>query len=48
VIGKGYYELHNYGILADVAPTVLDLMGLAKPPEMTGRSLIKARANIEV
>ncbi|MGA1683008.1 MAG: 2,3-bisphosphoglycerate-independent phosphoglycerate mutase [Gemmobacter sp.] len=28
------------GRLADVAPTVLDLMGLAPPPEMTGRSLI--------
>jgi 2,3-bisphosphoglycerate-independent phosphoglycerate mutase len=48
VIGKGYYELHNYGILADVAPTVLDLMGLAKPTEMTGRSLIKAHADIEI
>lgn len=28
------------GRLADVAPTVLDLMGLDLPPEMTGRSLI--------
>ena len=28
------------GRLADVAPTVLDLMGLPLPPEMTGRSLI--------
>ena len=28
------------GILADVAPTVLDLMGLEKPVEMTGKSLI--------
>ena len=27
--------------LADIAPTVLDLMGLEKPPEMTGISLIK-------
>lgn len=26
--------------LADVAPTVLELMGLAQPPEMTGKSLI--------
>ncbi|KPQ06861.1 MAG: 2,3-bisphosphoglycerate-independent phosphoglycerate mutase GpmI [Rhodobacteraceae bacterium HLUCCA12] len=30
------------GRLADVAPTLLDLMGLAKPPEMTGHSLIEA------
>ncbi len=28
------------GVLADVAPTVLDLMDIPKPPEMTGRSLI--------
>ena len=29
------------GILADVAPTVLDLMGLEKPTEMTGESLVE-------
>jgi 2,3-bisphosphoglycerate-independent phosphoglycerate mutase len=29
------------GILADVAPTVLDLMGIAVPEEMTGRSLLR-------
>lgn len=29
------------GVLADVAPTVLDLMGLEKPAEMTGTSLIE-------
>ncbi|PWE29332.1 2,3-bisphosphoglycerate-independent phosphoglycerate mutase [Maritimibacter sp. 55A14] len=28
------------GRLADLAPTVLELMGLPKPPEMTGESLI--------
>ncbi len=28
------------GSLADVAPTLLHIMGLAQPPEMTGRSLI--------
>ncbi len=32
-------QLKN-GILADLAPTVLDLLGLTKPPEMTGNSLI--------
>jgi 2,3-bisphosphoglycerate-independent phosphoglycerate mutase len=31
------------GILADVAPTVLDLLGIPEPPEMTGRSLIERR-----
>ncbi len=29
------------GRLADLAPTLLELMGLAPPPEMTGRSLIR-------
>lgn len=28
------------GVLADVAPTVLRLMGLPQPPEMTGTALI--------
>jgi 2,3-bisphosphoglycerate-independent phosphoglycerate mutase len=31
---------HEGGILADVAPTVLELLGIAQPPEMTGRSLL--------
>jgi arylsulfatase A-like enzyme len=30
--------------LADIAPTLLELMGLAKPAEMTGRSLIRPAA----
>ena len=29
------------GILADVAPTLLDMLGVAQPEEMTGRSLIR-------
>ena len=29
------------GRLADLAPTLLDLMGLARPAEMTGRSLLR-------
>jgi 2,3-bisphosphoglycerate-independent phosphoglycerate mutase len=28
------------GILADVAPTVLELLGIAQPAEMTGRTLL--------
>jgi 2,3-bisphosphoglycerate-independent phosphoglycerate mutase len=28
------------GILADVAPTVLDLLGIPKPPQMTGSTLL--------
>ena len=31
------------GVLADVAPTLLQLMGIEKPVEMTGSSLISAR-----
>ena len=30
----------NNGILADIAPTVLNIMGIQKPDEMTGKSLI--------
>ena len=30
----------NNGILADIAPTVLDIMGVQKPDEMSGKSLI--------
>lgn len=40
VIGEGYYQLCARGKLADVAPTVLDLLGLEKPKQMTGDSLI--------
>lgn len=32
--------LREGGTLADVAPTMLDIMGLKKPSEMTGESLI--------
>jgi len=28
------------GVLGDVAPTVLEVMGLSKPEEMTGSSLL--------
>jgi 2,3-bisphosphoglycerate-independent phosphoglycerate mutase len=41
VIGDGYYALRPRGILADVAPTVLDLLGIPQPEEMTGRSVIE-------
>lgn len=32
--------MHPVGVLADVAPTVLKLLGVAQPPEMTGTPLI--------
>ena len=34
-------KLETEGILADVAPTILELMGMPQPAEMTGKSLIK-------
>jgi 2,3-bisphosphoglycerate-independent phosphoglycerate mutase len=34
-------SLRDGGILADVAPTVLAVLGIEQPPEMTGRSLIE-------
>ncbi|HEY4427651.1 MAG TPA: 2,3-bisphosphoglycerate-independent phosphoglycerate mutase [Solirubrobacteraceae bacterium] len=33
-------SLRDGGILADVAPTVLEALGIEQPPQMTGRSLI--------
>jgi 2,3-bisphosphoglycerate-independent phosphoglycerate mutase len=33
-------NLRSGGILADIAPTVLDIMDIKKPAEMTGRSLL--------
>jgi 2,3-bisphosphoglycerate-independent phosphoglycerate mutase len=32
-------ELRQGGILADVAPTILALLGDEQPPEMTGENL---------
>jgi len=33
-------KLRDGGTLADVAPTLLEMMGLPQPEEMTGKSLI--------
>jgi 2,3-bisphosphoglycerate-independent phosphoglycerate mutase len=38
------FTLREGGVLADVAPTVLELMELDKPTEMTGRSLVETVA----
>ena len=37
-------QLRDGGELSDLAPTVLDLVGLERPPAMTGTSLL-AREN---
>ncbi|MCC5638938.1 2,3-bisphosphoglycerate-independent phosphoglycerate mutase [Nostoc sp. CHAB 5844] len=34
-------ELRKDGNLADIAPTILEILQLPQPPEMTGRSLVK-------
>lgn len=40
VIGCGDVALRKDGVLADIAPTMLDILGLEKPEEMTGNSII--------
>ncbi|MBQ4093763.1 MAG: 2,3-bisphosphoglycerate-independent phosphoglycerate mutase, partial [Oscillospiraceae bacterium] len=39
VIGREC-ELREGGVLADIAPTMLKLLGLPQPAEMTGKSII--------
>ncbi|MGC8867107.1 MAG: 2,3-bisphosphoglycerate-independent phosphoglycerate mutase [Elusimicrobiales bacterium] len=43
VVGQGVenMKLANRGMLRDIAPTVLDFMGIEKPADMTGSSLIE-------
>ncbi len=41
LIDKDYHPALNNGKLADIAPTILQLMGIPQPPEMGGVSLIK-------
>ncbi|MBI3605138.1 MAG: 2,3-bisphosphoglycerate-independent phosphoglycerate mutase [Nitrospirae bacterium] len=41
LISETSYSLRDQGILADIAPTILEVMGIPKPAEMTGNSLIK-------
>ncbi len=40
-------KLRENGCLADIAPTILDILQIPQPPEMTGRSLIEA-AEVEI
>ncbi|HMD69219.1 MAG TPA: 2,3-bisphosphoglycerate-independent phosphoglycerate mutase [Chitinivibrionales bacterium] len=40
LIGAGKARLRDNGRLCDIAPTMLELLGIAKPAEMTGKSLI--------
>jgi 2,3-bisphosphoglycerate-independent phosphoglycerate mutase len=42
-VGTGAKTLRSGGSLRDVAPTVLSLLGLEPPAEMTGRDLVETR-----
>ena len=41
IVTRAGVELRDGGILADLAPTLLDMLQVEKPEEMTGTSLIK-------
>jgi 2,3-bisphosphoglycerate-independent phosphoglycerate mutase len=40
IVGMGAVTLRDNGRLADLAPTMLDILGIAQPADMTGTSLI--------
>jgi 2,3-bisphosphoglycerate-independent phosphoglycerate mutase len=40
-LGKGEVSLRGGGRLADVVPTLLDLMGVEKADDMTGETLLQ-------
>jgi 2,3-bisphosphoglycerate-independent phosphoglycerate mutase len=44
VLTKKDMRLSEGGELSDLAPTVLDLLSLAKPLQMSGKSLVMASA----
>jgi 2,3-bisphosphoglycerate-independent phosphoglycerate mutase len=39
LVDKELKTIHD-GVLGDLAPTILELMGIEKPDVMTGRSLL--------
>lgn len=43
IICNQEYELKKEGSIKDVAPTIIDMMEIKKPKEMTGESLIKKK-----
>lgn len=45
LINKNFKQvkLRDDGVLGDIAPTILDILGRKKPKEMTGKSLIKKK-----
>ena len=41
IVTKPGVHLREDGILGDLAPTMLELLGVPQPAEMTGKSIIK-------
>jgi 2,3-bisphosphoglycerate-independent phosphoglycerate mutase len=39
IVDKNHLPVHD-GVLGDLAPTILELMGIPKPEVMTGHSLL--------
>ena len=46
-VGKQFPELKGNGALCDIAPTMLEIMGLEKPIEMTGHALVTHQLSLE-
>lgn len=44
-IGRPADVSKTNGVLADIAPTLLYLMGISQPPEMTGQSIFRLKKN---
>ncbi len=46
LVSNKYKNVHlrDGGILADIAPTILEILGIEKPEEMTGKTLIESGA----
>jgi 2,3-bisphosphoglycerate-independent phosphoglycerate mutase len=48
IVTAAGFELEEGGELSDLVPTALDLLGLPKPREMSGKTLIKPRCDTRV
>ena len=47
VVKEGDFKLAEGGILADVAPTLLDMMGIESPPRWKARALSSSRKTVK-
>ncbi len=44
IVSNDKFEIEENGALCDIAPSILDILEIKKPAEMTGKSMIKAMA----